>query len=266
MLAGAQTKELDYTEVDPVFETGARFDANLEIALIPRRLKLNFGEEIRLNENFGHLQKSYTSAGADVTILPWLKTGADYSFILNNSSTKGWIVRHRGSVSLVQSVDFGRWKFSLRERFQATYKAYDVNPYQTPKTELSLKARLKIAYDLPGSPFEPYILGEPRFLLNGVRPGAFVYYEENGRWGNPSPEYTDVYFNRLRLKAGTRYKASKNNEFNFFVVADLCYDLDIDFNAQGLQKKDDISGNYTDYLFVKNSYFIGIGVSYTFKI
>lgn len=265
LAVAAQNKDLDYTQLEPVFETGARFDANLQVSIIPKSLVLNFQEELRFDENFSRLHRSYTSAGIEYKILPWLKVGAEYSFILNNSAK--WEIRHRGSFFLTESIRAGRWKFSLRERFQATHRTDSVNIYQTPKTELSLKTRLKVAYDVPGSHFEPYISAETRFLLNGVRPSRFIYYESSGRWANPYPEYSDAYLNRLRLKLGTGYKCSKNNDLDFYVIADLNYDLDIDFSSKGNQKTDNTSDTgYADYLFVKNSYFIGLGISYTFKL
>ena len=267
LVVGAQTKELEYTWVEPTFETGARFDANLEVPLIPGTLQLNFQEEIRISDNFGRLHKSYTSASLDYKALPWLKIGAEYSFILNNSVSKGWGVRHRESVYLTEAVKAGRWTFSLRERFQVTHRTGYVNIYQSPQTELSLKTRLKIDYDIYGSPFTPYISAEARFLLNGVRPGRFVYVESSGRWTNPDPEYTDVYMNRVRFKMGTGYRHSKRNKLDFYLIADLNYDLDVDFNSEGKQKKDDSSSTgYADYLFVRNSYFVGLGISYTFKL
>lgn len=266
-LAGAQTKELEYTGLKPTFQTGARFDANLEVSLIPKTLKMTFQEEIRVNENFSHLQRSYTSADLEYKILPWLKIGAAYSFILNNSDEKRWNIRHRGSLYLTESLEAGRWTFSLRERLQATHRTDSVNTYQSPKTEISLKTRLKIDYDIPGNHLNPYISAETRFLLNGVRPSRFVYVESDGRWTNPQPEYSDIYLNRIRLKMGTGYKHSKKNEFDFYLIADLNYDLDIDFNSKGKQKKDKAAGiGYADYLFIKNSYFLGLGISYTFKL
>lgn len=266
-LAGAQTKELEYTRLTPTFQTGARFDANLEVSLIPKTLKMTFQEEIRVNENFSHLQRSYTSADLEYKILPWLKMGAEYSFILNNSDEKRWSIRHRGSFYLTESLKTGRWTFSLRERLQATHRTDSVNIYQSPKTELSLKTRLKIDYDIPGNHLNPYISAETRFLLNGVRPSKFVYVESKGRWTNPQPEYSDIYLNRIRLKMGTGYKQSKKNEFDFYLIADLNYDLDIDFSSKGNQKKDKTTGiGYADYLFIKNSYFLGLGISYTFKL
>ena len=267
-LAGkAQNKELDYTLTEPTIQTGARFDANLEITLIPKTLHLNLQEEVRVNDNFRHMQKSYTSASIEYKALSWLKIGAEYSFILNNSYSDGWEARHRGSFSLTESLRAGRWKFSMRERFQVTHRTDSVNLYQSPRNEISLKTRLKIGYDVPGSHFEPYISAETRFLLNGVRPSRFIYYESTGRWANPYPEYSDAYLNRLRLKLGTEYKCSKKNELDFYIIADMNYDLDIDFSSKGNQKTDLTSATgFADYLFVKNSYFIGIGISYTFKL
>lgn len=267
VLAGAQTRELDYTRVKPTCETGIRLEAGMEIDLVPKKLDLSINEEIRVNENFSHFHKSYTSLGIGYRILPWLKTGVEYSFIMNNSTSDGWGIRHRGSFYLTERVEFDRWELSFQERFQVTHKTDSVNRFQSPKTEMCLKTRVKLEYDVPGKGLKPYFAVQLRTLLNGVRPSKFVYSTASGRWSNPNPEYSDVYVNRVRLTLGTTYRTSKKNEFDFFLVTDLCYDLDIDFNSKGYQKKDKTSPTgYADYLFVKNSYFIGLGVSYNFKI
>ena len=145
-----------------------------------------------------------------------------------------------------------------------------MNIYQEPETAIALKTRLRFIYDLPHSHFSPFASAEARFLLNGANPGAFVYTTSTQLWSNPDPEYSDIYFNRLRFNLGTHYKLPDKNVLDFFVIADLCYDLDIDFNSKGVQKSvENDDGDITarkDYLFLQDSYFFGIGVKYTFKL
>lgn len=267
LLAGAQGKEHVYTSTDPIFETGARLDASLDINIIPKKLGMKINEEVRFDENFRHFQRSYTSIGIDGRILRWMKAGVNYSFIANNSASKVWEIRHRGTFHLTESIEAGRWEFDFRETFQMTHHTEDMNIYQSPKTELQLKARFKVSYDIPNNHFKPFFSAEARILLNGVNPENFVYKEEFGRWCNPDPQYNDVYFNRLRLKLGSKFRASKHNVLDFYAVADLGYDLDIDFNSTGNQKKSAEEGSlYAPYMYLQNSYFIGLGISYTFKL
>lgn len=267
MIAGAQAKEHDYTYLNPTFETGIRLDGGMEVNLVPKKLKMNLNEEIRMDENFGRIQKTYSTLGIDYRILPWLRAGAAYSFIMDNSHSNGWGIRHRGSLYLTERVELGRWELSFQERIQATHRSDDVNLFESPKNEICLKTRVRLEYDIRGKSLKPYISAQTRFLLNGVRPDRFIYSASTGRWSNPDPEYSDVYFNRLRLNLGTKYRTSKRNEFNFFIVADMCYDLDIDLNSNGNQKKDESSpSGYDAYLYVKDTYFLGVGISYTFSI
>lgn len=258
---------LDYVEEDPTFETGARVAVGLEKDIIPKTLAIFAEEELRVDDNFSHLQKSYTDLGIEYKVAPWLKAAVSYTLIANNSVSKGWYLRHRGAFTLTETIKSGRMKVAFREKIQATYRTDSVNLYQSPKTSWALKTRAKISYDLPMSPYTPYLSAEARFLLNGVNPEYFVYDSIDKRWTNPDPRYNDLYFNRLRITAGSTYKTPRRNSLDFFVVADLSYDLDIDFSSKGKQKKDaSYSSGYAPYLFLTNSYFVGLGVTYTFKL
>ena len=105
VFAGAQT--LEYTETDPIFETGARVGAGASVNLIPKTLELSVNEQLRVTDNFSRFQRSYTTVGLDAKILPWLKAGVSYSLIANNSVSSGWSLRHRGAVSLTETVSNG---------------------------------------------------------------------------------------------------------------------------------------------------------------
>lgn len=256
-------QEKNYVETDPTFTTGARVAVGAEVNLIPRTLDLSVSEQLRLGDNFSRFQRSYTTVGLDCKLLPWLKAGLSYSFIENNSTSKGWGMRHRGAFALTESFKVDRWKISFREKVQVTHRSDSVNLYQSPQNVWVLKGRVKAGYNLPHSRFTPYASAEARILMNGVNPDAFEYDSKKGRWSNPDPQYNDVYLNRVRLIGGTTYKMRNRNVLDLYVVADLKYDLDIDFNSDGKQKK--TTSGYADYLFLNDSYFVGFGVSYTFK-
>ena len=257
---------LDYTETDPTYEAGARLGLGVEKSFIPKTMTVFAEEQIRFNDNFSHFQRSYTTVGLDYRILPWLKAGVSGSYILNNSTDKGWTNRFRGAFWLTESVRLDRWKLSLREKLQATYYADSINLYQNPKTRWVLKTRVKAEYDIPRSKYTPYISAELRNTLNAVNPANFIYNEADARWTNTSPVYNDVYINRLRLVAGTEYKFPDKNTINLFIFSDLCWDLGIDFNSSGRQKKNSSGTGYKDYLFLEDSYLFGLGLTYTFKL
>ncbi len=258
---------LEYTQTDPTFEAGARVAAGIEKSVIPKTLTFSLDEQLRVNGNFSHFQRSYTTLGADYRLLPWLKTGLSYSLIVNNSSSNGWGLRHRGAFSLTETARSGRLKIAFREKIQATYRADSMNVYQSPRTTWVLKTRVKASYDLRGSRFTPYASAEVRFLLNGANPAYFVYDSYTGRMSNTSPVYNDVYFNRLRINLGSTYKTPRRNTLDFYIVGDLCYDLDIDFNSKGKQKKSSLyNSGYAPYMYLSDSYFVGAGFAYTFKL
>lgn len=271
-LAGpaALAQTLDYTESDFAFETGARAALAADVSLIPKTLTFSIGEELRLEDNFSQLGRSYTTLGVDYKLLPWLKAGVSYSLIANNSSSKGWSIRNRGAFALTESWRADRWRFSLREKIQATNYGSDVNTYQQPQTLWALKTRFKAAYNIPHNKFDPYASAELRVLLNGANPKYFQYSTATGLWCNTDPKYNDVYINRLRLVAGGVYKTPDKNTLDVYLIADLKWDLDIDFNKSGWQKHiTNDSGVITstkDYLFLEDACFLGVGLTYTFKL
>ena len=262
----AQTKALEYTTVDPTFETGGRLSVGLDWAIVPKKLSLKLEEEVRLTDNFSTLKRSYTTLGLEGKVLPWMKVGVGASFIMNQSPKGEWTPRFRPFAEVTLSTKADRWKLSLRERLHSTYNS-SVNVYQEPMLAWALKSRVKVSYDIRHSPLTPYASAELRTTLNAVNPAYFVYTTSDGRWAGTSPVYNDVYINRLRLSAGVTCKTKHRNELDIFLVSDLNWDLDIDFNSSGKQKKDSsYSSGYAPYLFLEDSCFLGIGISYTFKL
>jgi|GEM_PF-1231611 len=291
-LAGNGMEYLSETSSD----FGARISGAVEYTIIRKRMHLSLEEELRFNEGLSSLHKAYTTLDLDYRFTSWLKADAAYSFIAANSAEKGWRDRHRGAFSLTASQRFGIWKLSLREKLQATYKAYDINLYQAPQTDLALKSRMKVAVDLPHNKWEPYASVEVRNTLNAVAPGSFVYgtytwekYDEEEGWenksrtcyGNLTPSYSKIYINRLRFQAGTEWKFRKNQTLDLYAVLDWNMDLDVDFSSQGIQKKYDnyiadnpsstVSEVYyyaygTGILTLSDNFFFGLGLSYTFEL
>ena len=288
---------LTYNSVNNGLDMGAWISGGVDWSVIPKRVILSFDEEIRLKDNFSNPGKAYSNLSASFKLLPWLKAGTSYSFIMTKNSAGEWRARHRGAVSLTASVRLGDFKVSLREKFQATYKAYEVNPYQSPQTDLALKSRLKIEYDPVYSKWTPYVAAEVRNCFNAVEPSSFVYgtytwqkYDgETSSWadrtrtcyGNLTPSYSDIYINRIRFNLGTEWKFAQNQSLDMFLIFDYNMDLPVDFTSSGIQKSygkylENASGavvsesNYYKYgvgiLTLEDSYFLGVGIAYRFKI
>lgn len=126
-----------------------------------------------------------------------------------------WTARHRATASLTGSVKWGRVKFSLRERYQFTYRmpaqcnrerygyhpvfdAWDEEPEvmiddKKAKSDHKLRSRLQISYDIKKCSFEPYVEVE---LYNQLD-NAFAY-------------------DKIRYTVGTEYKINKENKLKLF--------------------------------------------------
>lgn len=139
-----------------------------------------------------------------------------------NVDSPYWYTRHRATASLTASVKWGRFKFSLRERYQFThrmrsycdrerwyYKTYkkefylDDDPesddysYMTDekksKSDHKLRSRLAVSYDIKKCPFEPFAEVEVYNELDN----AFAY-------------------DKIRYTVGTDYKINKEHKLTLY--------------------------------------------------
>ena len=139
-----------------------------------------------------------------------------------NVDSPYWYTRHRATASLTGSVKWGRFKFSLRERYQFThrmrsycdrerwyYKTYkkefylDDDPesddysYMTDekksKSDHKLRSRLAVSYDIKQCPFEPFAEIEVYNELDN----AFAY-------------------DKIRYTVGADYKINKEHKLTFY--------------------------------------------------
>lgn len=121
---------------------------------------------------------------AEYKIAKWLKASAGYTLLYDNNPEKitydddgeykkwrpsYWGLRHRFAVSLAGSVDYGRFSFTLRERWQYTYRPektterYDFNDAQWEDKAVKgkgrnvLRSKLKVDYNIPKCKVDPYV-------------------------------------------------------------------------------------------------------------
>lgn len=246
---------------DDEFESlGGRISAKADYQVM-KGLHITAEEEVRLNST-NLLDRFYTSAGVSYKITDWLKIGAEYTAIgiyqnIEESGSIDW--RHRVSADLSGSVKFGRFKLSLRERAQGTYKTAEKNNYQQPQTEWVLRSKLKAEYKFRNVPLEPYIFFEPRLLFNGAK-----WSEESVTEDYESATFLghkDVYFSRLRSAAGVEWKLNPRHALDFYVLYDYYTDKDIDARKEGskhgVQLKMPVS--------TLNSHKVSVGIGYKFS-
>ena len=164
---------------------------------LSKQWSLSLEGELRTRDNTKTVDRWSAGLGLDYKLTKWLKTSAGYTFLYDNNEkisyfdatddevldgdvdagdpkkrAKYWAPRHRFNVSLTFDKKlFGDFKFSLRERWQYTYRpAYTVderwsffdNAYDgkaktySGKGKNVLRSRLQVEYDKKGLSLTPY--------------------------------------------------------------------------------------------------------------
>lgn len=160
---------------------GLWFDAGAEKKL---------GKQWSLSLDLGYRSRSDAritdrmSAGlaAEYKFTKWLKAGAGYDLLYDHREPKVtyhkksgtvnkitpayWGLRHRFHFDLTGDVDLGRFNFSLRERYQYTYrpvasqKKYDTDTQEwedvKSKGNHLLRSRLQVEYNIKHCPVDPF--------------------------------------------------------------------------------------------------------------
>ncbi len=149
-----------------------------------KQWSLSAEAEYRLRENLGSTDRWTLSASATYKPLKWLKVDAGYKFmrVLNDDETTWkdngvdinkwtpawWCTKHRLFASVTGMFKAGRLEFSLRERWQYTYRPettvdrYDVDDdewedkVKDGKAQHVLRSRLQAEYDIPKCKVDPY--------------------------------------------------------------------------------------------------------------
>ena len=238
---------------------GTRYSAGID-KKITKGLHVFAEEEVRVNGDFSSLDRMYTSAGISYKICPYLKVGAGYTAINawreDSEGVKSWDWRHRGTADITGMIKEGGWKFSLRERFQATYKTREVSEYEQPQTALALKSRFKVSYDIPKTGLSPYVSIEHRLALNGAKWDDLCTDETNFR----NSEYIglkDIYTSRLRSQFGLQWEMSKRNALELYFLYDNITDRNIDCKKSRVMLKEPVTTTQRN--------FMAVGLGYTFS-
>jgi len=200
------------------FDAGLWLGADATVKL-NKKWNLNFGAQYRTRNNFRTTERFGLSAGAGYKFNKHLKASAGYIFFVNNfeekleykTSSTQWMpsyygVRHRFFAAIQGDVDAGRFNIALRQRWQYTYRPQGddkIYKYDTDDgtytmkdrkgaAEHILRTRLKIEYNIPKCPVDPYVYGE-------------LFYNGHG-------------MEKYRAFAGAEWKINKQHSFDFGCV------------------------------------------------
>lgn len=244
----AQDSETDSDTSDDV-------ELSMEIG-VEKKLskKWNVGgeAEFRLRDDISKFDRFTIGPTAEYKITPWLKASAGFLYMYVNNDSKlkyrdsgslKWIrneqksSRYRAFIALTGSVGCGRWKFSLRERYQFTYRPeytamrdyytsdgeynYSEKDVRQSKTYNVMRSRLAASYDIRHCPLTP-----------------FAYIETY----NDFDDHFSVA--KMRYSAGVDWKVDKHNV------------LSLKYYYQ------DVNGDDGDN--DRNTHMIGVGYTYKF--
>jgi len=234
----------------PQYNLGARASANLDWK-IAKGLHLEVGEELRYRSVVETPFSFNTSLGLTYKCFPFLKIGADAIMVnqkVNKEGQPAWRPKYKFGGSVMGIFESGLWTFSLKEKFQAVWKNYEVNLSRQPQTTYYLKSRLKASYQVPGKPVEPYASVELKHKLNAVNWSTL--------YSDAVFKYDECYLSRVRLNLGTEWRISKSNILDFYLLADYNYDRKIKTKSSGAFKK----------VVHTPSFAFTFGVAYTFGL
>ncbi len=248
VLASAPIFAQTSVELDPEF--GGRLSLTLDKKLA-KGLHFNIEEEMRMDNSFTSFNRLQTTVGISYKLNNYFKLGFGYAMInpYSNSNNAFKAVRHRFMADATGSLRLGDWRLSLKERLQATYHTGDMNEYQSPRTALTLKSRLKVSYKGMRH-MEPYAYIEMRNILNAPVINA-TYNTATDTWGyyngtsfTPKGEpgwfldgFTGCYTNRLRGSIGFEYLFDRRSSIDINIMVDHIMDKVVDANAEGTKLK-----------------------------
>lgn len=156
---------------------------------LTKKWSVSLGGELRTRDNTKTVDRWSVGVGVDYKVFKWLKASAGYDLLIDhrdkstykpngdlNKEAIFWGVRHRVNVALTASQKVGDFKFSLRERWQYTYRPektvdrwdaddeeYEPKTYSGRAKHL-LRSRLQVEYGAKSANLTPYANVE---LFNG---------------------------------------------------------------------------------------------------
>lgn len=206
-------------------ESDFRARASVDLSWKPSdNLKVALNEELRMKNSAADFDRIYSTLSVGYKPIRHFEIEGGYTFatIRHDGRKKTdylpyWDFRHRLFLGGEYGVKLGNWRFSLRERFQATFRTDNPKAAEKSNPELLLRSRLRAAWHPRHLPIEPYAAFELSNTLNAPELAG----------GN--------YPNKLRYAAGIKYL------FNAHTTLELYYRLDNTLNYNIDVKKDGVT-------------------------
>lgn len=213
-------------------------------------LSLEAGVQMRLNNDFGSVDRLQTSFGLNYDVCRYFSIGADYVLInIHEAENTSWRApRHRLNLNLEGKVEIGRFELSLRERLQTTFRTDEVNVFEKPQNEMILRSRLMAEYSIRHSRWTPYLLFELHNTLNAPRVVSNYLDAELT---------TDNFITRYRAGFGAKLRITRKHRLDFYYYFDYDHSYNIDYKPNRGDLKGYVEENEIRHIF---------GISYKFKL
>lgn len=144
-------------------------------------------EDLRPDTHFGNMEWTLTTAEINYQLTSNLRAGAGYMLMARLHQSDG--LRNRYYVYATGARSFFRFTFSIRERFQSTYRHGAAHPQNY------LRSMLMISYPIPRMSLSP-----------------FIYIEPFNNTGYQGKMHTD----KIRFSTGFDYKWNSSNALQLY--------------------------------------------------
>lgn len=153
-----------------------------------KRLNVGLSESVSMRANSTELDKFSTKADLSYNVVKGLlRVGADYYLIGAADKKDDIYLNHRYAGYLRVKKDVARFSFSLKSKYQITYR-----PERAPKKQYKdyWRNKLTVSMKVPKMPLYPLIGVEAFYLTNNYKGNAV---------------------DRIRYEAGAKYNFNKKN-------------------------------------------------------
>lgn len=255
VLATAQESASD---LDTDFGGRVAVGVNYKIA---KGLHLKVEEELRMDNNFGSIDRLQTTIGLSYKLNSYLRFGVGYALLNPYKRSESLFAppRHRLYGDVTGTLRWGDVQFQLRERLQLTHREGTYNTFQSTPNSLALKSRFTVKYK-GWQKVEPSLGFELRTTLNdptGTVSGDVQYKKDGTAYMDYTPAgYTNMYISRYRGIAGLEWKITQQHSLEPYVLLDYVSSYELDVNGDGTRYFGD---SY------QNTFRTSVGLSFTYS-
>jgi len=178
--------------------------------------EFSFTEELRLNENFSYIDKSFSEISTDYKIAQYLVLSASYRFSQENDyELGGFLSSHRFNLDATYKYKKNPFKFSFRTRIQNIAKYSKNTDYNINKTYS--RNKISIEYKI-NKKFEPFLSYEFFYqfnienIINRNRTSSGIAYSINNKNSIKAYYIFENRFNVIHLEHNHIWGISYNFE------------------------------------------------------